>query len=317
MRKRTIEATGWYDVMHQVEYYLDINRLEIYADDGRCRELPIAFWYPLNYEKEKKCPLVVFSHGSFGVKESNLTLYRELASHGYVVCAMDHTYQCFSTKLSNGKKVRISSEFMKEIASDKPDKNPEQSATRFKKWMDIRMKDISFVLDRICETAEKNSGKMLVYGLIDSSRICVMGHSLGGSAALGIGRKKENVTAVISLEAPLLCDIQGISVEGEYIFDESEYPIPVLNIYSDASWEHLKDWKQYKGNVRLLDNEKSYVENKYITGIGHLGLTDFSLRFPILTRILDGRISKRKPQEVLKEVNEICLGFLDKYLKDS
>ncbi len=42
------------------------------------------------------------------------------------------------------------------------------------------------------------------------ARIGVMGHSLGGSAALCIGRQRPDVQAVLALESPFMCDIEGV-----------------------------------------------------------------------------------------------------------
>lgn len=204
-----VETTGEYLTVQECCFYTDTARIETYANDGSCRELPVAFWYPDKCSEKQSCPLAVFSHGSFGVKDSNETLCRELASHGYVVCAIDHTYQCFSTKLSNGRTVRVSGTFMKEIAADSPQDKPEQSLEHFAKWMSVRTGDINFVLDTILEKAASGNKELAAYELIDVSRICVIGHSLGGSAALGIGRIREDISAVISLEAPFLCDIRG------------------------------------------------------------------------------------------------------------
>lgn len=310
-----IETTGEYQIKREDCFYTDTSRLETYADDGSYRELPVSFWYPTGCKEVQSCPLVVFSHGSFGTKDSNVTLYRELASHGYVVCSIDHTYQCFSTKLSNGKTVRVSGTFMKEIAADSPQDKPEQSLLHFEKWMNIRTGDINFVLDTVIEKASGESGELLVYGLIDISCICVMGHSLGGSAALGVGRQRNDITAVISLEAPFLCDIQGIDDNSNFIFEQSKYPVPILNVYSDASWKHLREWKQYEENSRLLDMESNDIQNVYLLGIGHFSLTDLSLSSPFLTFIFDGFKTNNEPEETLKKINEVCLEFLDSHLK--
>lgn len=311
-----VKTTGEYQIQREDYFYIDTKRLETYTNDGSYRELPVAFWYPEESCQTQSCPLVVFSHGSFGMKESNETLYRELASHGYVVCSIDHTYQCLSTKLSNGKTVRVSGAFMKEIAADNPQDKPEKSLINFEKWMNIRTGDINFVLDTIIEKASERNDQLSVYSLIDISCICVMGHSLGGSAALGVGRQRDDISAVISLEAPFLCDIQGVDADGNFIFEQSEYPIPVLNVYSDASWGHIGDWKQYEENARLLDMNSDDIQNEYISGVGHLTLTDLSLSSPFLTMIFDGGSPKDSPQTILKKINEICLAFLEGHLKE-
>lgn len=303
------ETTGEYEVNKVDSYYTDTQRIETYAKDGSYRELPVSFWYPANYEQKKSCPLVVFSHGSFGVRDSNITLYRELASHGYVVCSIDHTYHCFSTKLSSGKKVRVSGEFMKELGTDSPEKNPQQSVDHFKKWMDIRTEDINFVLDTILS---KEDDELPVYGLIDKSRIFLTGHSLGGSAVLGVGRQRNDISGVIALESPFLCDIKGVDEEGNFIFDESDYPVPVLNVYSDSSWNHLNEWKQYEENARLLDMDSDDIENIYMPGVGHFSLTDLSMSSPFLTTMFNGGYPKESPQETLKKINKTCIEFMER-----
>lgn len=310
-----VETTGEYQVNRENCFYIDADRIENFAKDGSYRELSVSFWYPEKYPSNKKSPLVLFSHGSFGIKESNETLYRELASHGYVVCAVDHTYHAFSTKLSNGKTVRVSGAFMKEVGIDNPDKSPEQSIVHFAKWMELRTDDLNFVLDTIRNKSVNMDRELNVYTLIDTELTCVMGHSLGGSAALGIGRQRTDIRAVISLEAPFLCDIVGVDSNGNFIFDESEYPIPVLNVYSDASYEHLEEWKQYRTNAKLLNTESNNIENRHLSGIGHFSLTDLSLTSPFLTMLFDGKSPEETPQETLKKLNEICLKFLEEKVR--
>jgi len=97
---RAIKTTGNFQVATVNYTYIDVNRIETYTSTGENRKLNVEFWYPKN--GEVTYPLVVFSHGSFGVKSSNLSLYTELASHGYIVVSIDHTYQCFSTTDENG-----------------------------------------------------------------------------------------------------------------------------------------------------------------------------------------------------------------------
>ena len=308
---KAIEATGSYQVATASYTYTDTNRVETYSATGENRKLAVEFWYPQN--GEGTYPLVVFSHGSFGVKASNLSLYNELASHGYVVVSIDHTYQAFFTTGEDGHTTLMDLGYMQEISAADAHSDKTQANAYFQKWMGIRMGDINFVIDHILAET-KNSSADRVYQRIDGAKIGVMGHSLGGSAALGIGRMRDDVSAVIALESPFMYDIEGVK-DGEFVFTDAKYPVPVLNVYSDSSWSHLAEWTQYAENNALLSNPDANTFNVHIRGVRHLGLTDFALTSPILTRILDGQKSTTPADDVLKTINKISLQFFDQYLK--
>lgn len=309
-----VETTGPYGAARADAFIVDNDRLDPYAADGSSRELPVTFWYPEGALPAGSCPLVVFSHGSFGVRSSNESLYRELASNGYVVCTIDHPSQCLSTQLSDGSTVLLSGEFMRQIAADNPGRNPEQTVAHAAAWMDVRTRDIDCALDAVLQRASDADGDDAVYALVDRERIAVAGHSLGGSAVLGTGRTRADVSAVIALEAPFLCDIEGVGADGGFRFDEAPYPVPVLSVYSDASWSRLREWTQYAENARLLDSASDDVVNVHLEGIGHLALTDLSLTSPFLTALLDGIAPAEEPQKTLAELNALCLAFLDEHL---
>ena len=313
-----VETTGPFGVARMDAFFVDENRLDPYASDGSLRELPVTLWYPGESLPAGSCPLVVFSHGSFGVRSSNESLYRELASHGYVVCAVDHPSQCLRTQLSNGSVVWLSGEFMEEIAADDPTADPAQTVAHAATWMDVRTKDLDCAIDAVLQRAGEagaSGGVERPCALVDEERIAVAGHSLGGSAALGIGRMRDDVSAAIALEAPFLCDIEGVDETGELRFDETPYPIPVLNMYSDASWSHLREWEQYAENARMLDADSPDVTNVHLEGIGHLALTDLSLTSPFLTALLDGIAPTEEPQKTLGELGAVCLDFLDEHVR--
>ncbi len=308
---RAMETTGKYQVATVNYTYTDTNRVETYMDIGENRKLNVEFWYPQS--GEETYPLVVFSHGSFGVKSSNLSLYNELASHGYVVVSIDHTYQAFFTTGEDGHTTLMDMGYMQEVSAADAHANKIQAHEYFQKWMGIRMGDINFVIDHILNET-KSSGANGVYKLIDTAKIGVVGHSLGGSAALGIGRVRDDVSAVIALESPFMHDIEGVQ-DGEFVFTDEKYPVPVLNVYSDTSWNHLGEWTQYAENYALLSNRDATAFNVHIAGVTHLGLTDFSRTSPILTRVIDGQKSTARTETVLTTINKISLEFFDKYLK--
>lgn len=88
---KLLETTGEYQAATVTYLYKDTSRIETYTGTGENRTLNVEMYYPK--KADGMYPLIVFSHGAFGTKSSNESLYNELASHGYVVCSIDHTYQ--------------------------------------------------------------------------------------------------------------------------------------------------------------------------------------------------------------------------------
>jgi hypothetical protein len=313
----SLQTTGPYRVATVSFSYVDNNRSEVYSKKDIKRKLNVEFWYPDDLKSSKNAfPLIVFSHGAMGVKTSNASLYQELASNGYVICSIDHTYQCLYTRDEKGKITLLNTGFMKELMNEDVKENIQNSYILYQRWMGILTGDINFVLDTILENVENNSSVNEVYGLINPAEIGVMGHSLGGAAALGIGRTRNDVKAVLALESPYMCDITGIE-NGQFKWNEQAYPIPVLNIYSDSSWSHLSGWPQYAENERMLSDNQTDTYNVYLQGANHFSLTDLSLASPFLTKVLGGSKPTINTEYCLQTINRVSLGFFDYYLKNS
>jgi predicted dienelactone hydrolase len=107
----------------------------------------------------ERFPLVVFSHGSGGVRFQSWFLLQALASHGYVVVAPDHAGNT-SLDLLMG-----TSEPVPVVASNRP-------------------RDVSFAIDQML--ARSSEPTDLLAGAVDGSRIAVAGHSFGGFTALAV-----------------------------------------------------------------------------------------------------------------------------------
>jgi predicted dienelactone hydrolase len=230
-----------------------------------------------------------------------------------VVCAVDHTYQCLFTADTDGRVSLIDRGFMREILAEDAERDKMQSCEYYQKWMGVRTGDLNYVVDYALNQAA-SSDPDPVYALIDTTKIGVMGHSLGGSAALGIGRTRDDVGAVVALESPFMCDIVGVE-NGQFVWNEETYPIPVLNIYSDNSWSRLDELPQYAANARLLADTATISYNVHMRGAGHLSLTDLALTSPLLTRILNGRKAGIDTQYCLATISRLALEFFDCYLK--
>ena len=145
--------TGKYEVATVNYTYTDKSRIETFTNTGENRKVNVEFWYPK--DADGKYPLVVFSHGIFGIKTSNTSTFMELASNGYVVCSIDHPYHSLFTIDTNGHRTIIDTSFLQEYMNVSNGKYDE--ATIFKleqKWMQLRTADINFVLDTILAQAK-------------------------------------------------------------------------------------------------------------------------------------------------------------------
>lgn len=309
---RSIKTTGEYSYASCTLELTDTSRIEGFKSDESYRKLPVLVYYPDTGSIESNsCPLIVFSHGGISTKTSNLSLYKELASHGYVVISIDHTYHALSTEI-DGKMVYIDSKYMQDLNSEDSHLDIENSYGCFQKWMELRTGDINFVIDTFIQKSEKENDSF--YSLINEKSIGVAGHSLGGSAALGVARQRNDIKAVIALESPYMCDITGID-GNEFTWNTKPYPCAVMNVYSDSGYPLIEADNKYVQNKNYLYNNEN-VEYYFIEGSNHYTLTDLVRKSPILCALLGGRYNK-SGYDTLAFINQKSLAFFEKYLRDN
>ena len=228
-----------------------------------------------------------------------------------MVMSFNHPYHSFSSKMSDGSKIRVDFNFINEVMTSPGSKELNSTLISLNKWTDIRIDDINEVLDKILDTNSDNNYEKY----IDTKRIVLSGHSLGGSAVLAVGRQKADfIRALVILESPFAKDIVGID-GNKYVFTDVEYPLPILHLYSDALYSNIDEIPQYGMNARLMKSDNPIYINEHIEGVGHLGLTDLVLVTPVITNLIDGGLNKRNPPETLLELNGYVLRFLDEYNK--
>ena len=312
------EVTGTYEVSTATYTYTDTNRIDPYSKTSKNRFVNVEFWYPKN--ADEPCPLVLFSHGSYGIRYSNESTYRNLASNGYIVCSLDHPYHSFFTQSEDGTITLVDSSVIQLTNDVNNDVYDEKTQIQLMRDLTmIRVDDLNFVLDTILTYAKTDTSDNL-YHQIDCSKIGVFGHSLGGAAAMELGRVRDDVSAVINLDGDMLCEYLDY-VDGELLINEEPYPCPLLNLWSD----NMIDLMEASSDTYLYPQEyiaqtASVVYDVHMEGTNHFSFTDLVLFSPILPKLMLGSLPVNSdttvsPKETLEDMNAMILEFFDCYLR--
>lgn len=271
------------------------------------REFPVLAWMP-KLLPSTPLPVVLYSPGSFGGENANTILCETLAAKGYIVLAMSHPYHTVSTALSDGRNIRVDLEFLKSVMTSPHDLPRSKQLSHFRTWVGMPVDDMTFLLNSI----QEGNLPEVVQKHIDTNQIFLSGHSLGGAAALEIGRKRPSeLKGIIALESPYFCDILDVK-DNQFRYVQEDYPLPVLNIYSDSLWTRLPSMAgtEYDTNVKMLNAPSAKWISVHIDGAGHLGLSDLRNMSPIGTKLLDGFLDTAPYEEVVEKINAAALAFL-------
>ncbi len=230
---RSPAPTGLHHVGARTMYLVDSQRREVFSNGG-ARELAVRFWYPASSGQNcqpasyaspgvwsyiaqltgfplpsvstNSCedaaillgphPLVVFSHGYTGMFTDETFLFEDLASRGYVVASVAHNYETTAVELQNGRIVK--SLFGSYLAPASLHSDFDSLSRAFS----VRLNDLKFVLDEMQNLNASSNSPFA--GSLDLKQIAVMGHSLGGVAAIASLEKDSRVTAVVVIDPILL-----------------------------------------------------------------------------------------------------------------
>jgi pimeloyl-ACP methyl ester carboxylesterase len=148
-----------------------------------CRNAPVA---------AGAHPVVFLSHGFTGTSTDYTFLAEDLASRGYVVAAIDHTYEATAVTFPDGRlqKSVLGSHFTSDWHND-------SGTLGFA--VAVRLADLRFVLGKLTVL---NSGSDSGFsGRLDLSRIAIAGHSLGGLTVLRALESEPRFKAGVLLDA--------------------------------------------------------------------------------------------------------------------
>ncbi|MGI5224250.1 alpha/beta hydrolase family protein [Actinoallomurus sp. CA-142502] len=172
-------------------------------------------------------PLVVLSPG-FSLPRSSLTsLGEDLASRGYAVAAVDHTYENFGETFPDGHTTTC-------VVCEA---DPTPALAR--KLAAGRAADVSFVLDRL--TGPHPAWK----GGVSSSRIGMAGHSLGGDSTAVTMAADRRVRAGIDMDGTINTPVTGLSRPFLLMGTAAGHTPSSKDATWNDAWRHLTGWRRW------------------------------------------------------------------------
>lgn len=233
-----------YDPFARGIYPVGVRTLEATDSARSNRALPIEVWYPAtdahagqdladatrdHYDvmpgflpvwqaavrdaaaRDARWPLVAFSHGFGGHRRQSTFLCTHLASHGYVVAAVDHT----------GNTVLDILQLMLSLQAGGA---MPHTRTMLEEFIGLRPADIAFMIDRVATE---------MAGSVDLSRIGMTGHSFGGWTTLTYTARDPRICAAL----PLAPAGGATPLPGDALRDSVDLrwgrPVPTLYLVAD------------------------------------------------------------------------------------
>jgi predicted dienelactone hydrolase len=237
-------------------------------------------------------PVLIFSPGYNSMRTQSTTLMEEMASHGYVVVALDHTYSGVLTNFPDGRVELLD----RNILPDKELIGEERYRRASLAVGDVWEQDMAFVLARL----QAGNVDSRFTGRLDLDRIGLFGHSTGGGTMSRLCARDPRCKAGVGLDAWL-----GVAHD-ETLAAGSERPI--LFLMSER-------WPTAQNNGRMQQYRAGSSQVTWLTihQTDHYDFTDLPFLTPLATAIgLSGELDSYRVQDIVRAYTR---SFFDQHLK--
>ncbi|MCE5172719.1 hypothetical protein LQV63_25960 [Paenibacillus profundus] len=260
-------------------------------------------------DTDSKYPVLVFSHGFTGYKNQNTFQVEQLASHGYIVVGIDHTYSSVASVFPDGRVANFDSggvqgfEQMKYSFMDK----------RNEVWVE----DAKFVVDQI-EKLSSNDPDGLFTGRMDLEHLGMFGHSFGGATTVQMLLEDSRIKAGINMDGVLYgkLRIPADGLKKPFLMMSADDTVKGVANTSDADIAALgtnrEEVAKYYDEMFARYEPVTAGGNYWMTlkHNKHMSFSDMYLITPLFEWMegLDVRSAHRL-------INDYSLDFFDHYLK--
>jgi len=237
-------------------------------------------------------PVIIFSHGITGSRHLHQALFEHLSSRGYIVIALDHSYDSNLTVFPDG---RIA-DYRSELTA-----HPDSVQIR-ENQINTRVQDIIFILNQLTKI-QNNEIRCPLSGNINLEKMAIGGHSFGGATAIQSTKVDKRIQAC-------------------FVFDGWINPVPDQTIKSGLrkpffamgrpSWRDSDYPDNYDLLNKLVSNSSEPNYNILIKNTLHLDYTDIPLYSPIIKYVMD--VGDLPPSISHSLINQLTFAFLEVHL---
>ncbi len=245
-------------------------------------------------DTEDEYPVIVYSHGWTGFRTVNVDQSEALASHGYVVVSVDHTYGSIMTVFPDGRAVGVDDDALPD--EDHVGEPAYQKAA--KTLVEVYSADLAFVLDSL-EVINEDDDRFA--GRFDLERVGMFGHSTGGGAVVTLCHSDERCRVAAGLDAWVEPVQRNIIADG--------LPQPFLSVRSE-------EWTAYDNDPLLRDLYTHGDAPQYLASIAGSQHWDFVV-IPLLSPLAPqlGLKGPIKSERVMAITDDLLVFFFDTYVK--
>ncbi|XP_065898486.1 platelet-activating factor acetylhydrolase-like [Dysidea avara] len=256
-------------------------------------------------------PVIMFSHGVAGMRTLYSAVCCDLASHGYLVAAIEHRDHsagyCYTKHRKNG-----SEEFVDHwIPYDKPPSSFEEEHTFRVPQLTIRRKEILLGLDFIHQLDGSGEFENLLQsdfdfkqfkGKLDLVHTAMMGHSFGGATTVTALADDKRFRVGIGLDTYMMPVEDGIE-------DKVEQPLLFINTWN---WQWYKNIIKMKQLVDVDSQTDKYPTRQLITLRGSYHEDQSDVGFVYMSTPLS---SVNPDLANIHTANmKLCVAFLNRHL---
>lgn len=259
-------------------------------------------------------PVLLFSIGNEMAASLYTLLFEELASHGYVVAAIDHPFEAKAVAYPNGR-----------VATYQEGKRPQANSPAFAQEFersyrlrtDIRAADASFVLTQL----EKLNASEQFKGRLDLNRVGIFGHSIGGVAAAQACLLDQRFKAGLNLDGllrsrPFYMEEKAEGLRQPFMFMGKIPPEPTGQELENVHKVTRQQWNKNQAMLQeqVADVMKAKKGGSYLVWFKDAAHDSFS-DGPLISPLVSAEAREANLQRA-KLIRAFTLAFFDQYLKE-